>query len=141
MPSIGSTGKMPSPAALRALFFSYLAVSNQHDVVKMRKFYADPIYINGIPRAPAAVSDQFLPLWAGFPDWTWDALHITVEGEYLALHFNQSGTHTGTFMGIEPTGRHVESPEFSLYHMVNGKFTEIWDLNNRNRDILAVISA
>ena len=127
-------------AGLRTLFLSYLAVSNQHNVTEMQKYYADPIYINGAPLSPSAVTDQFLPLWEGFPDWTWDAKNLTVEGDNLALLFNQTGTHTGTYMGTPPTGQQVVSFEYSLYHVENEKITQIFDINDRDQAIEDAIS-
>ncbi|KAJ2982680.1 hypothetical protein NQ176_g1224 [Zarea fungicola] len=127
---------------LRQRFLSYLAVSNQHDVEAMRKFYSPTIRINDNPRTPMEVTNSFTGLWQAFPDWTWQARHITIEGDYIAVQFSQSGTHTGIFKGIEPTGRRVVAAEFSLYlfDTQNGVFTDIWDLND-SAAILAQINA
>lgn len=127
---------------LRQIFLTYLSVSNQRNVTAMRTYYSPNLRINDVPKAPAAVTDSFTDLWNGFPDWTWNARHVTIEDNYIAVQYNQSGTHTGTYLGVPPTGRHVTASEFSLYlyDEENGYFTDIWDLDD-SATILAQITA
>lgn len=127
---------------LRQKFLSYLTVSNQHDVAAMRNFYSTTIRINDVPKTPVEVTDTFTELWNGFPDWTWNPRHIIIEGNKIAVQFHQSGTHTGPFKGIQPTGRPVFAAEFSVYLFDerHGVFTDIWDLNDSGA-ILARITA
>lgn len=94
----------------------------------MTSFYAPTIKINGVPTDPASVTDQFAPLLAGFPDWHWEMEHIVVDDENIVIHFEVTGTHQGTFQGIEATGRRVTISEFTLYRVEQGKFAEVWDL-------------
>ena len=94
----------------------------------MASFYTSTIKVNDVPMDPAAVTSQFAPLISGFPDWHWEIRHIVVDSDYIAVHFTVTGTHQGTFQGIEPTGRRVTVSEFTLYHVKEGKFDEVWDL-------------
>jgi predicted ester cyclase len=41
-----------------------------------------------------------------------------------------TGTHRGVFREIEATGRRVTTSEFTLYHVEDGKFAEVWDLTD-----------
>ncbi|KAJ2984156.1 hypothetical protein NQ176_g170 [Zarea fungicola] len=127
---------------LRKTFSLYLAVSNQHNVTEMRKFYSPTIRINDVPTNPTAVTDTFTELWQGFPDWSWEARHIIIEGNYIAVQFKQSGVHTGIFKGIQPTGRHVVAAEFSIYLFDEheGVFTDIWDLDQPAAAIVAQLT-
>lgn len=61
-----------------------------------------------------------------FPD-----MHITieeqiVEGDKIAARYTGSGTHTGTFLGIAPTGKHVTVTGMGFGRIVDGKFVESW---------------
>lgn len=95
----------------------------------MQSFYSSPIVrINDEPWTPAKVTAQFAPLVSAFPDWHWEMRNLSVDGDFLALHFKVSGTHQGAFQGIEATGQAVNVSQFTLYHVVNGKFAEVWDL-------------
>ena len=77
---------------------------------------------------PAAVAAQFPPLFSAFPDWHWEIRNLLVDGDYIALHFTVTGTHRGSFRGIEATDRRVTISEFTFYRSKDGKFAEVWDL-------------
>jgi predicted ester cyclase len=97
----------------------------------MASFYTSPIKVNDVPmNDPAAVTAQFAPLISAFPDWHWEARHIVVDGDNIAVHFTVTGTHRGAFQGIEPTGRRVTVSEFTFYRVEDGKFAEVWDLTD-----------
>jgi predicted ester cyclase len=115
----------------RAQYQSYIDFCNAHDFEAMEKFYTSPtININDEPWTPTQVTGQFKPLVEGFPDWHWDIRHLTIDGDYLALHFKVSGTHKGTFQGIAPTGRRVTTTQYTLYHLVDGLYADVWDMTD-----------
>ena len=112
----------------RSLYLSYLKYCNDHDFDSMASFYTPTIKVNDAPMEPAAVTAQFAPLISAFPDWHWEMRHIVVDDDNIVVHFKVTGTHLGTFQGIEGTGRRVSVSEFTLYHLESGKFAEVWDL-------------
>ena len=114
----------------RSLYLSYLEFCNKHDVNGMASFYTSTIKVNDVPMDPAAVAAQFPPLFSAFPDWHWEIRHLVVDGDNIALHFTVTGTHRGVFREIEATGRQVTTSEFTLYHVEDGKFAEVWDLTD-----------
>jgi steroid delta-isomerase-like uncharacterized protein len=111
----------------RSLYLSYLEYCNEHDFDRMASFYTSTIKVNDVPMDPAAVTAQFSPLISAFPDWHWEMRHLVLDGNYIAVHFTVTGTHRGTFQRIEATGRRVTISEFTLYHLEDGKFAEVWD--------------
>ena len=113
-----------------SLYLSYLKYCNEHDLDQMASFYTSTIKVNDVAMDPAAVSAQFAPLISAFPDWHWEIRHLVVDGDYIAVHFTVTGTQRGTFQGIEATGRRVAISEFTLYHVEDGKFAEVWDLTD-----------
>ena len=86
--------------------------------------------VNDFSMDRAAVAAQFPPLFSAFPDWRWEARNLFVDVDYIVGHFTVTGTHRGTFQGIEATGRRVTAMEFTLYHLEDGKFSEVWDLTD-----------
>ncbi|KAM0705807.1 hypothetical protein Q7P35_007167 [Cladosporium inversicolor] len=113
----------------RELYASYLQHCNAHNFEAMQSFYSSPtVNINDEPWTPEKVTAQFAPLVSAFPDWTWELRNLAIDGDFLALHFRVSGTHRGVLQGINATGRTVSVSQFTLYHVVNGKFAEVWDL-------------
>ncbi|KAF4345213.1 aspartyl-tRNA synthetase [Fusarium beomiforme] len=112
----------------RALSQKYLEHCNAHDFEAMRSFYTSPIVINDKPITPEEVTASFQPMIDAFPDWHWDVKNLTVQGDYLSFLFKVTGTHKGDFRGYKATGRKIETKQFTLYHVVDGKFAEVWDL-------------
>ncbi|OFJ54894.1 hypothetical protein BEL07_04870 [Mycolicibacterium grossiae] len=113
---------------MRALYEAYLDACNAHDFDRMSTFYTSDIHVNDAPMEPTAVSAQFAPIVAAFPDWHWDVRHIAIDGDLISLHFTVGGTHRGEFAGIAATGRRVSVMEFTLYRVRDGKFDAVWDL-------------
>lgn len=116
----------------RSLYLSYLEFCNAHDFDSMASFYTPTIKVNDAPMDPAAVTAQFAPLISAFPDWHWEMRHIVVDDDNIVVHFSVTGTHLGTFQGIQTTGRRVSVSEFTRYRLEGGKFAEVWDLLDMN---------
>jgi steroid delta-isomerase-like uncharacterized protein len=73
-------------------------------------------------------------LWASFPDRAIEIHHIIGEGDRVAARLTWTGTQTGEFAGIAPTGRRVEVNGVSVFAMKDGKIAEQWI----EQDILAL---
>jgi predicted ester cyclase len=69
----------------------------------------------GMRRAGAGVSD---------PEFTIHAM--LAEGDGVAVRMTTSATHTGPFMGIEPTGRRYTIDEIHLFRIRDGQLAEHW---------------
>ena len=52
--------------------------------------------------------------------------HMVAEDDLVVWHFNWSGTHQGTFMGVPPTGKKVDIGVNLITKMNGGKCNEIW---------------
>ncbi len=75
--------------------------------------------------------DQSLEFLRSFKE----AFNVTIEplrgiqqGDMVAWHARMSGTHEGTFMGIEPTGKSISIEAMGMQRMVDGKIYEEWDI-------------
>jgi steroid delta-isomerase-like uncharacterized protein len=74
----------------------------------------------------------------GFKQWTGMMLEpyfsdsevavndIIAEGDKVAVHWTWTGTHTGEFMGIPPTGRQIAITGISIHRFADGEFVESW---------------
>lgn len=70
------------------------------------------------------IADDFR---AAFPD-----LRLTVdllfgEGDYVLGRWTATGTHSGQWAGIQPTGRRVTFSAANIFRFENGKVAEIWN--------------
>ena len=69
----------------------------------------------GMKRAAAGVSD---------PEFT---IHdLIAQGDRVAARMTTSAKHTGTFMGIEPTGRRYSIDEIHIFRLRDGQLVEHW---------------
>jgi predicted ester cyclase len=65
-------------------------------------------------------------LRAAFPDRVDIIEEVIAEGDRVGLLFRVTGTHTGNFFGIPPTGRRIDVYELALLRIVNGQMVEGW---------------
>jgi steroid delta-isomerase-like uncharacterized protein len=61
-----------------------------------------------------------------FPDWYEQVVDVFGSGDRVASRYISTGTHKGTFWGIEPTGRRIEIQEISIFRIANGRIVEQW---------------
>ena len=60
----------------------------------------------------------------GFPDLHETIEDIIAEGDKMWIRAKSTGTHTGEFMGIAPTGKTLTTEMVDIYRIVNGKHVE-----------------
>jgi steroid delta-isomerase-like uncharacterized protein len=62
----------------------------------------------------------------GFPDLEIRAEDFVAEGDKVAKRWVFSGTHTGEYSGIPPTGKGATMRGITLYRLAGGKVKEIY---------------
>ncbi len=65
-----------------------------------------------------------------FPDWHETIEDIIAEGDKVWVLLTYSGTHTGEFMGLAPTGNKITTRAVDIYRIVNGKLAEYWNVTD-----------
>jgi len=65
-------------------------------------------------------------LFEAFPDWHETIEDIIAEGDKVWVNAKGTGTHTGEYRGIAPTGKKITGIGVNIYRIVNGKFVEGW---------------
>ena len=63
-----------------------------------------------------------------FPDWHEQVLEVFGTGEKVASRYVSTGTHSGPYWGLEPTGKRIEVQEISIFHCAGGRIIEQWCL-------------
>ena len=61
-----------------------------------------------------------------FPDYTGTTEDVIAEGDRVVVRYTVSGTHTGEYQGIEPTGHTVEWTGVGIYRVEGDEIAEIW---------------
>lgn len=73
--------------------------------------------------------------FTAFPDFQETIEDIIAEGNKVWARITFTGTHTGEWMGIAPTGKTVTTEMVDIFRVENGKLVEYRDVNN-NVDFL-----
>jgi len=104
---------------------------NEGTLDNIDEMFAEDIVLHFLPdgseiRGLADVRENFREHHNVFPDWAESIKLLIASGEFVAIHFESSGTNRGSFLGRPPTNEQVHINEFSLFRVVDGKITEQW---------------
>jgi steroid delta-isomerase-like uncharacterized protein len=73
----------------------------------------------------ALIAEQFR---RAFPDLEWRVDLVLGDGDLVAARWTASGTHTGAWGDVAPTGKHVTFSGVNIFRFGdNGKVVEIWN--------------
>jgi steroid delta-isomerase-like uncharacterized protein len=71
------------------------------------------------------IAEQFR---RAFPDLEWRVDLVLGEGDLVAARWTASGTHTGAWGDVAPTGKHVTFSGVNIFRFGDsGKVVEIWN--------------
>ena len=117
----------------KALVRRWIDVYNTHNLDSFDEFIA-PDYVDHTNKVDReGLRQLFIMAFNAFPDWHETIEDIIAEGDKVWIRVNYSGTHTGDFMGIAPTGNKVTSTGVDIYRIVNGKLAEYWNVTDNMR--------
>jgi hypothetical protein len=85
-----------------------------------------PKIMPGIPHGMEGAKAAHQIMLAGFSDYQTVIDDLIAEGDKVAARITMSGTHTGSFMGILPTGKFVSFTGMYIARIANGKIAEHW---------------
>jgi steroid delta-isomerase-like uncharacterized protein len=88
--------------------------------------YVSHSFPPGLPPGREGLKAFVSAFHAAFPDGHLSIDHMIAEGETVATRLTFSGTHTGDFMGIPPTGKQVAVPALDMARYADGKLVEHW---------------
>jgi steroid delta-isomerase-like uncharacterized protein len=63
-----------------------------------------------------------------FPDFHETIEDIIAEGDKVWVRFTFTGTHTGVYRGLAPTGKKITAEVVDIFRMVDGKVVEEWEV-------------
>ena len=124
-------------AANKTLVRSFVEAWNSRDFDRFDSLMARDavLHIAGgdVPCDPAgtrAIADEWTK---AFPDWRFSLLGLVAEGDRVVAHTPYSGTHHGTIVGVEPTGRSCTVDEIVIFRIADGKIAEAWEVFDEAR--------
>jgi len=66
----------------------------------------------------------------GFPDIHLTIKDIITKGDKVWIRIEGTGTHTGEFRGLAPTGKKCKIIVVHIYRIFNGKVVENWNVDD-----------
>ena len=85
-----------------------------------------PKIMPGIPSGIEGAKAAHHIMLTGFPDYQTIIDDLFAEGDKVAARITMTGTHTGSFMGIPATSKHVSFTGIYIARIANGKIVEHW---------------
>jgi steroid delta-isomerase-like uncharacterized protein len=76
------------------------------------------------PAGQKQIADDFR---AAFPDLRVTIDVIVGEGDFVVGRWTATGTHLGSWGGLEPTGRKITFSAANIFRFEDGKVVEIWN--------------
>ena len=98
-------------------------VLNGGDLDAVDRYYA--------PAMADEVKRWIAPFRAAFPDVAMDIVDLVAEGDEVVARFLCSGTHTGEWRGLPPTGRRFERiDEVYFFELRDGRIVSAWGVED-----------
>lgn len=99
---------------------------NQRRLDSIPKFYAHDYVVDYRPYAPVreghdAIRGMVERAWAAFPDYQEQLHDLIAEDDVVIARLTISGTHTGQWGVLPPTGKRVEFEEMLMLKFREGK--------------------
>ena len=114
----------------KALVRRWIDAYNTHNLDSFDEFIA-PDYVDHTNKVDReGLRQLFIIGFTGFPDWHETIEDIIAEGDKVWIHVSYTGTHTGVFMGVAPTGKKVTMMGVDIYRIENGKLVEYWHVSD-----------
>ncbi len=79
---------------------------------------------------PEGFKQDIISLITAFPDYHLKVEDMFGEGDMVVSRITGSGTHTGEFMGIAPTGKHFTCFVILIVRIVDGKEVASWSCSD-----------
>ena len=118
----------------------FAATLSAHDIEAFAALFADD-YVNhqtsaAAPPPPAGKTDKqstvafFAARLTGIPDLRVVVEASVVTAEKVAASFVYSGTHSGVYFGMAPTGKPLRFTSCDIFRLSNGKIAEHWGMGD-----------
>jgi predicted ester cyclase len=108
----------------------YQEIYNENDLEALGEVLSQdlltPKIMPGISTGMEGAKAAHQIMLTGFPDYQTKIDDLFAEGDKVAARITMSGTQTGIFMGIPPTGRQVSFTGIYIVRIANGRIVEHW---------------
>ncbi len=126
LPSIAAE----DPDVMKSVVNDIYDAINAHDLDKLASYYTDDLVLdivsgNLVVNGNAEFRAFFAELFEAFPDLTFKLNRMLTSDNIAVCEFSTSGTLTKPWLGIQPTGKSVESICLDIMEFENGKIKHV----------------
>ena len=129
-----------SSSSPRSLAERYVAALNAHDMDAFAALLSDS-YVNhqvsaAAPPPPANMSPKqgtvgfFKARLTALPDLKVAIEALVADADHFAASFVYTGTHTGTYLGVAPTGKTLRFTSCDIFRVQDGLIAEHWGMGD-----------
>lgn len=123
-------------ADYKALAQVWLKEINAHNIDSFDQYLTEDFVeheeIPGIEGTGPEVPKQFFSMIvAAFPDMHMELLDMAVDGDKIWWRFRMTGTNTGEFMGMPPTGKKIDIEGIDVLRMEGERAAEHWGVTDQ----------
>jgi steroid delta-isomerase-like uncharacterized protein len=97
---------------------------NRHDVSPLRAVWTDDV-VERFPdetcHGADAIANYLGRTFAGMPDFHMEIRALVEDGDHVFVQWHLTGTHTGPFNGLDPTGRSVAVDGMDHFELRDGR--------------------
>jgi steroid delta-isomerase-like uncharacterized protein len=107
----------------------YLAAFNNRDREALSELLADDVVEHGIHETLEGQEEimEFLDRHFDiFPDYSGTTETMVAEGDTVTVQYTVSGTHSGEYLDVQPTGNAAEWTGMAMYRIEDDEIAEIW---------------
>lgn len=117
-----------STAENKALVRNLMDAWNSGDLPRMMQYWSPDMvhYSRGEVLDAGTVGAAMQMVMDAFPDLKMNVEHMVAEGDLVCSVMTLTGTHTGSFLGMPPTGKEVSIALQGMVRIADGKVTEHW---------------
>jgi predicted ester cyclase len=109
-------------------YYERVVAGGKHDEI-LQFIGADYVDHNspaGAPRGPIAVETHLRGIRNTFPDFAMQIHEVVAEGDWVASRVTATGTHLGSWLGVEPSGKCITLRGINLDRVSDGRIVEHW---------------
>jgi C-1 hydroxylase len=114
------------------LIRQYVETWNRGDLPGLAEFWAPDMihHTRTLAQGPEDVKVVVETFKSAFPDLHWTIDDIIAEGDKVVTRMTAHATHTGSYIGLPPTGREIHCAVIGVARVENGKIAEHWGVTD-----------
>ena len=110
-----------------AIIRRYTEACNEQDLAKLKELVSPDYFHSGLQlRGWEEYKKLHTMLWKAFPDFHEINEDFIAKGDKVWYRIKWTGTHTGEYQGLAPTGKKITVTGVSIKTIANGKIVESW---------------